>query len=308
MKKILVKTLKISAITVVSLLLLMFLLPYLFPETVTQKIKQWAAGSVNSKLSFSSTRLSFFKKFPSLTLTLNDFVLNGSVPFQNDTLVSAKEISLAIDLSSVFKSKINVNKIYLDHALINIQVDSAGKANYSVYKSSPPKQDNKADTASASLGIEQILIEKSHLVYDDRSLPMQINARELNYKGSGDLSKDIFDLYSHVDAASVDFYYGNKAYVLRKKVNADLVTSINTKSLAFAFQKNDLLINKLPVKFKGRFEFLKDGYDMDFKIRSDQNDLGDVFTAIPDEYAKYVDNMDISGNGIIQLDLSGKYI
>ncbi|XHR95097.1 hypothetical protein ACFJIV_33555 [Mucilaginibacter sp. UC70_90] len=78
--------------------------------------------------------------------------------------------------------------------------------------------------------------------------------------------------------------------------------------MAFAFQKNDLLINKLPVKFKGRFEFLKDGYDMDFKIRSDQNDLGDVFTAIPDEYAKYVDNMDISGNGIIQLDLSGKYI
>ncbi|UOE48880.1 AsmA family protein [Mucilaginibacter sp. SMC90] len=308
LKKILVKTLKISAITVFSLLLLMFLLPYLFPETVTQKIKQWAAGSVNSKLSFSSTRLSFFKKFPSLTLTLNDFVLNGSVPFQNDTLVSAKEISLAIDLSSVFKSKINVNKIYLDHALINIQVDSAGKANYNVYKSSPPKQDNKADTASASLGIEQILIDKSHLVYDDRSLPMQINARELNYKGSGDLSKDIFDLYSHVDAASVDFYYGNKAYVLKKKVNADLVTSINTKSLAFAFQKNDLLINQLPVKFKGRFEFLKDGYDMDFKIRSDQNDLGDVFTAIPDEYAKYVDNMDISGNGIIQLDLSGKYI
>lgn len=308
LKKILVKTLKISAITVVSLLLLMFLLPYLFPEMVTQKIKQWAAGSVNSKLSFSSTRLSFFKKFPSLTLTLNDFVLNGSVPFQNDTLVSANEISLAIDLSSVFKSKINVNKIYLDHALINIQVDSAGKANYNVYKSSPPKQDNKADTASASLGIEQILIDKSHLVYDDRSLPMQINARELNYKGSGDLSKDIFDLYSHVDAASVDFYYSNKAYVLNKKVNADLVTSINTKSLAFAFQKNDLLINKLPVKFKGRFEFLKDGYDMGFKIRSDQNDLGDVFTAIPDEYAKYVDNMDISGNGIIQLDLSGKYI
>jgi uncharacterized protein involved in outer membrane biogenesis len=75
---------------------------------------------------FSGTNLSFFKKFPALTLTLNDFSLTGSAPFQTDTLVSAKEISLAIDLSSVLKSKININKIYLNQALINIQVDSAG--------------------------------------------------------------------------------------------------------------------------------------------------------------------------------------
>ncbi|MDN5287228.1 MAG: AsmA family protein [Mucilaginibacter sp.] len=307
-KKILFKTLKISAITVVGLLLLMFLLPYLFPETVTNKIKQWASGSINGKLNFTSTRLSFFKRFPSLTLTLNDFLLDGSAPFQNDTLVAAKEVSLAIDLSSVFKSKININKIYLSQAVINIQVDSSGKANYNVYKSKDAKPANAADTSSASLGIEQILIEKSRLVYNDRSVPTQINARDFNYKGSGDLSKDVFDLSSHLESGSVDFYYGGKAYVLHKKVNADLVTSINTKSLAFAFQKNDLLINKLPVKFKGRFEFLKEGYDMDFRITSDQNDLSDIFTAIPAEYAKYADDTEISGGGNIQIALTGKYI
>ncbi|MEN0052624.1 MAG: AsmA family protein [Mucilaginibacter sp.] len=307
-KKIIFKTLKISGITIVSLLLLMFLLPYLFPQTVTNKIKQWAGGSINGKLNFTSTRLSFFKRFPALTLTLSDFSLNGSAPFQNDTLVAAKEVSLAIDLSSVFKSKININKIYLSQAVINIQVDSSGKANYNVYKSKDAKPTNAADTSSASLGIEQILVENSRLTYNDRSMPMLINARDFNYKGSGDLSKDVFDLYSHVQSTSVDFYYGNKAYVLHKKVNADLLTSINTKSLAFAFQKNDLLINQLPVKFKGRFEFLKEGYDMEFRVTSDQNDLSDIFTALPAEYAKYVDDTDINGNGNIQLALTGKYI
>ena len=307
-KKLLFKTLKISAITVAGLLLLMFLLPYLFPETVTNKIKQWAGGSINGKLNFTSTRLSFFKRFPSLTLTLNDFSLDGSAPFQNDTLVAAKEVSLAIDLSSVFKSKININKIYLSQAVINIQVDSSGKANYNVYKSKDNKPATAADTSSASLGIEQILIEQSRLVYNDRSVPTRISATDFNYQGSGDLSKDVFDLSSHLQAGSVDFNYGNKSYVHHKKVNADLVTSINTKSLAFAFQKNDLLINKLPVKFKGRFEFLKEGYDMDFRITSDQNDLSDIFTAIPAEYAEYAENTEISGGGNIQIALTGKYI
>jgi AsmA protein len=215
--KILFKTLKITGITVVSLLVLMFLLPYLFPETVTNKIKQWASGSVKTELSFSSTRLSFFKRFPSLTLTLNDFSLKGSAPFQKDTLIAAKEVSLAIDLTSLFKSKININKIYLNQAKINIQVDSAGKPNYDVYKSTP-KTTAAKDTSSASLGIDQILVEQSHLVYNDRSIPVLINARDFNYKGSGDLAKDLFDLHSHTEIGSIDFSYANQAYVVKRSL------------------------------------------------------------------------------------------
>jgi len=286
----------------------MFLLPMLFPGAVTQKIKQWAAGSITGQLNFSGTSLSFFKRFPALTLTLNDFSLKGSAPFQNDTLVSAKDLSLAIDLTSIFKAKININKIYLDQAYINIQVDSAGHPNYAVYKPKDTTKTASTDTSSASLGIEKIIIEKSHLVYNDRSIPVLINARNFNYQGSGDLTKDIFDLHTHTEIGSVDFYYDKQAYVLNKHVNADLVTSINTKSLAFSFQKNDVMINQLPVKFTGKFGFIKDGYDMDFKIVSDQSDLGDIFTALPSQYAKWTDDIDVDGTGNITLDLSGQYI
>ncbi|MGZ3811752.1 MAG: AsmA family protein [Mucilaginibacter sp.] len=307
-KKILLKTLKIGGITIGSILLLMFILPVLFPKTITDKIKQLANSSLNGKVTFSGANLSFFKRFPELTLTLEDFSLKGSAPFQADTLVAAKDISFALDLTSLLKTKIKVSKIYLDHAFINIEVDSSGKANYNVYKSKPPTPQDKADTASASLGIDQIIIEKSHLVYDDASIPMAIDAREFDYKGSGDFTKDVFDLYTHMEVASTDFSYGGQAYVTNKKINADLVTSINTKSLAFAFQKNDLMINQLPVQFKGRFGFLKDGYDMDFKFTSYQSDLSDIFTALPPEYVKWVDNTDVDGTGVIQLSLSGKYI
>jgi AsmA protein len=246
LKKILLKTLKISGITIGSILLLMFLLPILFPTTITNKIKQLANQSLNGKVEFSGTSLSFFKRFPELTLTLENFSLKGSEPFEQDTLVSAKGISFALDLTSLLKTKIQISKIYLSDAFINIEVDSAGKANYLVYKAPAQTDKLKADTASASLGIEQIIIEKSHLVYDDLSIPTLIDARGFNYKGSGDFTKNIFDLSSHLEVASTDFIYDNQTYVSNKTINADLVTSINTKSLAFEFQKNDLKINKLP--------------------------------------------------------------
>jgi AsmA protein len=307
-KKILFKTLKITGITIGSLLVLMFLLPVLFPKTITQKIRQLMNQNINGQINFSSTSLSFFKRFPELTLTLEDFSLKGSAPFQQDTLIAAKDISFAVDLTSLLSSKINISKVYLSNAFINIEVDSTGHGNYSVYKSHPPNPNQKVDTAAASLGIQQILIEKSHVVYDDASIPMQIEANDFDYKGSGDFTKNVFDLKSHTEIGSVDFTYDKANYVVKKHVNADLITSINTKSLAFEFRKNNLMINQLPVEFVGRFGFLKDGYDMDFKFTSHQSDLSDIFTALPPSYAKWVQNTEVNGTGEIQVGLTGQYI
>ncbi|MES2279172.1 MAG: AsmA family protein [Bacteroidota bacterium] len=307
-KRGLIKTLKISGIVIGSLLLLMFLLPFLFPQTFTKKINHWANQRINGHIAFSGTSLSFFKHFPELSLTLYNVDLKGSAPFEQDTLVATKELTLGIDLSSIFKSKISINKIYLNQAFINIQVDSAGKANYNIYKSAGQQTTAAADSSGASLGIEQILVEKSRLVYNDESLPMKIIARGFNYTGSGDLSKDVFDLHTHTSIQSLDFYYAKQAYILGKKVNADLVTQINTRSLAFIFQKNDLMINALPVQFKGRFAFIKDGYDMDFRVESHESDLSDIFTALPAAYQKMLEGTEVNGNGHIALSLIGKYM
>ena len=307
-KKNIVKILKIAGISITGLLIVVFSLPYLFPQTVSNKIKQWTKGSINGQMQFSKTGLSFFKHFPSLTLTLYDLSLKGSAPFETDTLVTAKEVSLGINLSSVFSKKITIDKIFLDHAFINIQTDTAGRVNYNVYKAQKPAPAATADTASASLGIDLILVQDSRLIYNDRSLPMKFIARGFNYRGSGDLSKDIFDLHTHTEMASVDFYYDNQAYLVQKKVNADLITQMNTKSLAFVFQKNNLLINQLPVQFTGKFGFLKNGYDMDFKFDSRETNLHDIVTALPPAYLKWLQKTDVRGTGDIQLQLAGKYI
>ena len=305
-KKTLFKTLKIANITISALLILLFALPYLFPQTVSNKIKQWANGSINGQLEFSKTRLSFFKHFPNLTLTLYDLDLKGSAPFEKDTLVAAKEVSFGLDLSTLFQKKLTINKIFLNDAFINIQSDSAGHVNYNVYKSKNDKA-GPADTSSASLGINQILIENSRFVYNDPSLPVKFVARGVNYTGQGDLTKDVFDLHTHTEMRSVDFYYNNVPYVLSKKLNADLITQINTKSLAFVFQKNDLLLNTLPVNFIGKFAFLKNGYSLDFNINSKDSQLRDIINALPPAYLNGLDKTEIKGTGNIKFRLAGLY-
>lgn len=306
-KKIILKLLKITGITIGSILLLMFLLPILFPGFVAKQIKSWTNNAITGEINFSKARLSFFNHFPSLTLTLYDFNLKGSAPFQKDTLIAAKEVALGVNLASVFSKRITIDEIYLTKGDINILVDEKGLANYNVYKSDSVKA-NPADSSSASLKIEKIQIDHSNLVYDDHSIPILITAKDVNYLGKGDLSKAIFDLSSKIQTDTFDLDYNSTHYIGAKKVQANLVTKINTNSLQLFFEKNDLKINSLPVDFKGKFEFLTKGYNMDFKIISRQTNLADVFTALPPQYMKWLDSTEVKGYAEMDAYLAGKYI
>ncbi|MFT3933183.1 MAG: AsmA family protein [Chitinophagaceae bacterium] len=309
MKRFFIKLFKVTGLSIAGFLLLLFLIPILFPGTVSEKIKSWTNNSLDGELNFSKVRLSFFKHFPSLTVTLHDFTLKGSAPFKKDTLVAADEISLGINIKSlIFDSHINIDKIFISDALMNVEVNEKGEANYNVYVDNKKKAANNADTSSTALRLEKIIVENSHLIYNDKSIDILINAKGFNYSGNGDLSKAIFDLYSHAKIDSLDFSFGKEAYLLNKQVNADLITKINTNSLAFFFQKNSLVINRLPVEFNGKLDFLKNGYDIDFTVTSEKSKLDDFITALPPQYITWEKQTDIKGVADILLTLKGQYI
>src|SRR5689334_5525387 len=303
------KSIKVIVISIVSLLLILFLLPYIMPGTISNKIKSFVNRSIDGKIEFSKARLSFFNHFPSLTLTLYDFSSTGSAPFQNEKLLSAGEIAMGISIPALVRGDININEFYITGADINVHVNEQGQANYNVYKSqgSSSSANSSADTTT-SLKLEKIVIENSDLVYNDLSSGILINARQLNYSGKGDLSKAIFGLTSHISIDSFDFYYDKEPYILKRKLRADLITNINTNSLAFEFRNNKLRLNQLPLEFIGKFEFLDRGYNMNFDLKSADADFEDVFTVLPPSYQRWLSKTRIRGSAALQALLSGRYI
>ena len=307
-QSIIIKILKYSGISLLLILVLMFVLPILFPGKIAEEVKIFANEKLEGELNFKEAKLSFFEHFPSLTLSLTDFTLNGSAPYQNKNLISAKDVSFGINLKSLlFDKKIMIDKIFILNANINVQVNEKGEANYNVYKSDSKSVETDT-TSNTSLRLDKIAITNTHLVYNDKSAKILIDAKGFNYIGNGDLNEAIFDLYTEAKIDSFDFSYNGEQYLKNKKVNADLITKINTNSLAFVFQQNNLKINRLPVEFKGKFNFLSNGYNMDFVIKSENSLLNDFFTALPPQYVTWLDKTKVKGSTDLSLTLKGKYI
>lgn len=308
MNKAVIKASKIFAITFGLLLLMMFLFPIVFPGKIEKEVKEFANQKLNGQLNFKEANLSFFNHFPSLTLSLTAFSLKGSAPYKEETLVSADEISFGINLKRlIFDKTVAIDKIFLSDAFINVKVNEKGEANYNVYISDS-KVASKNTTSTTSLRLEKIAITNTHLIYDDKSTKILVDAKGFNYVGKGDLTKAIFQLDTEADIEDFNFTFDGEQYLKNKIINADLITKINTNSLAFIFEQNNLKINKLPIDFKGKFDFLKNGYNLDFKVQSQNSMLNDFFTALPPTYVTWLEKTKVKGNTDLLLTLKGKYI
>ena len=307
-KKIIIKVLKWVGIFIAFILLLMFLVPLLFPGTISEQVKKFANKRLAGKLDYKEVHLTFFRHFPSLTVSVDDLLLRGSKPFQQDTLLSAKEVAAGINLKNlIFNGNIKIDEIYVEDAYANVYVDSKGQANYNVYVSGPSKTQKDTAEKGTSIQLELIKFKNWHLRYNDHSAKISVDAKGLNYTGQGGLSEDIFDLKTDLKINQLDFSLNDIWYARQKSLHADLITRINTHALSFVLKKNELKINDLPLKFNGFVTILKDGYDLDINAASQKTTIRDMISVLPPQYLDWAKETKIEGKSDLVFSLKGKF-
>ena len=262
------KVLKITGIVAGSLVMLLILIPLLFQERIEQEVKKLAGKKLKSELNYSDARLSIFRHFPTLTLTLTDFSLKGSAPFEKDTLIRAESLGCGIDLASLFKETIRIKRIWLDHALVQILYNQAGLPNYDIYASGDTVTTVDSTGSASEISFDHISFTNSQLIYDDASIPVRVVASGIDYSGKSLFSDDFFNLTSDINIGSFDLFYDHQPYITGKPVTARMNTRINSRDLTIFFEKNDLKIKDIPLQFNGKFNFEKDGYTLNMTFLS----------------------------------------
>ena len=284
-------------------------IPYIFENEVNTKVKSLVNEHISGELSYKKVRLTFFDQFPLLTASMDQVLLKGSAPFKNDTLLAAQQVSFGIDLISLLKSKIVIDKFIVSQGCVNILVDPLGNSNYNIYKSSPSDTSRTTDhSAGSALAFKLIKFEKTNLHYEDQSIPLWFEAKDLDYEGKGDLMSNIFDLNTRAKIASFSFSFDNELYVDKKTIDATLLTRINTNKLSFLFERNDIKVNQLPVRFRGLLSFISHGYHLDFKLKSQESTLSELLSLVPNSYASWIKDLSVQGTSEVFVNLVGDYI
>jgi len=303
------KILKITAIFIVSVLVILLItltiVPYVFKDEITDKIESIANEKLDAQITFDEIGLSVFKHFPALIVyAKNVNIDNKKTQFASSHVVQAKTAAVGVNFYSLLKGKIVLDAIYLDTSNLNFEIDAAGNANFNIVKPSSAS----TDTTTTQFKIKRIIINKTNITYNDKSTPLNFKIQDLNYEGKGDLSAAIFDLNSNIKIKSFDFSADGVDYVRNKPVNAEIITHIDAKELKFRFERNNIRIKNFPFSFNGSFAFIKGGYDFDLRMQSKNSTLEEMLSLVPPAYDNWREEMSITGNIDFRIFARGKYM
>ena len=97
MKKLL-KVLKITGICLFALLGIAFATPFIFKKQIVAKVKKEVNANLTAVVDFKDVDISLLRRFPKLSVKLEDVSVIGTDEFAKDTLIAAKGIDVSLNL------------------------------------------------------------------------------------------------------------------------------------------------------------------------------------------------------------------
>jgi len=309
MKKLLKKTLKITAIILFVLIAAAFLIPILFKKQITNLVKNEINKNLTAKVDFKDVNLSLFRHFPKISVALEDLSVAGTGDFVNDTLISAKTFDASLNLISAIRGKdIKVYGIYLESPRIHALVNKNGKVNWNITKEDSTAAASADSASPFKMNLEKYSITNGYIYYKDETSDMSAEISGLNHEGSGDFTQDLFTLSTKTKADAVSFTYESVPYLVNTVTSIDADISIDAKTSKYSFSTNDIKVNNLKLNASGFFQLANDStYNMDITFKTPSNDFKDILSLIPAVYKKDFDKIKTSGSASFNGFVKGTY-
>ena len=227
------------------LLFFIFLLaaPFLFKDKIISKIKEEANKNLNAKFNFSSLDLSLIRSFPNLSVNIENLSIINLTPFEDDTLVYAKNFGLTLDIMSVIRgTEIKIKKVSIDDPVMNFLVNKDGKANWDIAKTSGESA-KTSEPSSIKATLQKYAISNGTIVYNDLTMPFMLKLQGVNHTGSGDFTQDIFLLKTQSNIKLTDMSYGGVKYISKAKADIQADLEMDMKNMKFTFKENKILLH-----------------------------------------------------------------
>jgi len=304
------KVLRILAITIGVILILLFTIPILFRDKIIALAKQQINQTINAKAEFSDASVSFFRHFPKLSLALDNLSISGIPGFEQDTLLSARQASVALNVMSVLRgNNIKVSSVVINEPVIYAAINKAGKANWDIVKADSTVTDTSA-SKPFKLNLQNYEISDATVYYVDSSSGMDATILGLDHSGSGDFTQDEFTLQTSTNAKQLTYSLNGIPWLKNVSVSANTDVQVNNAISKYSFATDNIRLNELPLAVNGFYQVVDDSTaDMDINFKSASADFKSILSLIPVVYQKDFKSLEAKGqasfNGFVKGRMQG---
>jgi hypothetical protein len=289
------KILKITVISLLSIIVILFAIPYFFKDQINAKILESINNNVDAKVAFVEADLSLLKSFPQANVTIEKLSIINNAPFKGDTLVYLGELNLKMSVKELFKSKedpIDIKEITSKNGLINIVFNKDGIGNFDIALKN--KDADKSKSEPMSLKIKEYAIENFTFQYYDESSKIKMKLDSFYHSGTGDFASSKLDLKTK-SSAKVSLDMDKINYMKKVPLTLDAILGIDLENNKYTFKENKAQINKLPLEFDGFIQLGKKGQNYDLKFKTPTSSFENFLGLVPSAYSGNIKDVITTG-------------
>lgn len=324
MKKKTSKIIKISAITLGSLLCVVliavaFVINFVFtPSKLTPVVVDAANCSLNVDLKIKSVELTFFSTFPKFGLRVEEGILvsralRDTLSQNTDSLLSFKECVLTLNpMDYLFKNKVSVHNLLLENVSVYAYRDKSGIANWDVMKASSDTIEVEEDTTQAhfdsEIDIRQIELKHANLIFDDRSTAIYSRIDDANLRLRLSLTKGVSTLGLMFDNKNILFWQQGELLVNKMSTALQTDIAVDRSTATWTLKDTELTVNgiRLDVNGKLKRDTVAKTVDMDLHYGLHAPSMETVLKMIPQAYVKH-GQVSAKGEVTVSGKVQGKY-
>jgi hypothetical protein len=300
------KILKIAGFTLLIILLVLIILPFVMKDKILEMAKNEMNKTMNAQINFERLGLNFFRSFPNASVSLDNFCITGVNEFEGDTLLFTPNLSATINLKSLWgDSGLEVVKLSADKAKVHAIVLENGKTNWNIMK---PEDEQEIDTVQSNfkLLLRKVSVNQADIYYDDRESKMNAALNGLNFNLSGDMTANETDIRTDFTIPAFTFLLNQVPYLSNAKAKANMEIKADLKNWKFTLSKNTLQLNEIKANLEGWVAWPEDGsIEMDLKLNAPSTQFKDILSMIPAIYAKDFKNLKTSGEATLEASVKG---
>lgn len=287
-------------------------LPFLFKDKLTALAKEEINKNVAAKVDFKGVDLSLLRSFPNFSLELQDYSVEGVGDFEGVRLAGGKSIGFTLDLMSVISSTrpVEVKSVTLEEPNIHVLVLKDGRANYDIALPAEEAADTaatEADYSNVVVQLQEYSINNGYLIYDDRSIDVFVDAKNINHQGAGDFTIDVYDLDTYTDIEALTVTQSGITYLKDAHATLDAIFNIEQADSKYNLRDNELAINDLKLTADGFVQLAEDDINMELAFSSPQNDFKSLLSMVPYAYIEGYEDVKADGKFTLSGNVSGTY-
>ena len=290
------RILKIFVAFIAVVLLLLLSVPYFFKGGIEELIKKEGNKMLNAEFDFGGLDISLIRNFPLASLTIEDFYLKGVGQFENDTLLSAGEVTAAVNVMSLFGDEgFDIRKILLDNVSVTAVVLPDSTVNWDVMKDSGEEDDTEESSSPFRIKLQELVIDNFGLIYDDRLGNMYARIIGMDAECSGDFgsSRTLLELVASINALT--FSMDGVPFINNARIAADMNVDADLENNKFALKENTIELNAIKAAVDGWVAMTDNGMDMDLRLNSNEIGFKEILSLVPAIYTRDFEGLKTDG-------------